>query len=410
MYDIVSRMQKQKKVLPILFTTLMLDMIGIGMIIPIIPSIFTDPTSASFVLHGYSQNMQYFIAGLITTVFGFMQFFAAPLLGELSDIYGRKKLLMMGVGVLALSQLLFGFGVLTASLVVLLISRIVAGLAGGNFSIAQAVIADVSEPQNRAKNFGLMGAAFGLGFIVGPLLGGWLAGAFHSAAAPFWFAGALGIINMLLIFILLPETHHNRRAEKNFTLLKGFHNIKMAFQDVDAKPMYWTSFLYMCGFSFFTSFISVLLLKKFGLSEAGIGTFFGAVGLWMIITQVVFIRLFANKFTEKKILRVTILLLAATIAIYPLLPNLTYAYTVMPFMAIAQGLSMAYMGALISKSVSAEKQGAALGINASLQALSQGIIPLIAGIGSGVIGLVSPFIAGAVLVVIAWFVLFSKRT
>lgn len=402
-------MQKQKKVLPILFVTLLLDMIGIGMIIPIIPSIFTDPSSASFVLHGYSQNAQYFIAGLVTTLFGFMQFLAAPLLGELSDIYGRKKLLTIGVGVLAISQLLFGFGVLTASLVLLLISRVVAGFAGGNFSIAQAVIADVSEPKDRAKNFGMMGAAFGLGFIVGPLLGGWLAGAFHSASAPFWFAGVLGIVNMLLIFILLPETHLNRRAEKNFTLLKGFQNIRSAFKDVDAKPVYWTSFLYMCGFSFFTSFISVLLLKKFGLTAAGIGTFFGAVGVWMIITQVVFIRLFANKFTEKKILRVTILMMAATVLSYPFLPSAAWAYVVMPFMAISQGLTMAYLGALISKSVSAEKQGAAMGINASLQALSSGIVPLIAGIGSGVIGITSPFIAGAILVIVAWFVLFVKR-
>lgn len=403
-------MQKQKRALAVLFVTLLLDMIGIGMIIPIIPSIFTDPTSASFILQGYSQNMQFFIAGLVTTLFGIMQFIAAPLLGELSDIYGRKKLLMLGVGVLAVSQLLFGFGVATASLAILLFSRVVAGFAGGNFSIAQASIADVSEPKDRAKNFGMMGAAFGLGFIIGPLLGGWLASAFHSASAPFWFAGALGIINMISIVLFLPETHHNRRAEKNFTLLKGFQNIKAAFKDVDTKPLYWGSFLYMCGFSFFTSFISILMLKKFGLSAGAIGTFFGAVGLWMVFTQVFVIRLMANKFAERKILRITLLMLAGTIIAYPLLPSIEYAYIVMPFMAIAQGLSIAYLGALISKSVSPEKQGATLGINGSLQALSQGIVPLIAGIGSGVLGIVSPFIAGACLVVVAWFVIQRRKS
>src|SRR6185369_1025455 len=101
----------RKKSLQILFLTLLIDMIGIGMIIPIIPIIFTDPSSPSFLLQGYSQAKQFFLAGLLTSLFGLMLFLTAPILGELSDVYGRKKLLLMGVGVLAFSQLLFGFGI-----------------------------------------------------------------------------------------------------------------------------------------------------------------------------------------------------------------------------------------------------------------------------------------------------------
>ena len=101
----------KKKTLRVLFFTLMLDMIGLGMVIPIIPIIFTDPSSPSFLLEGYSTQGQYIVSGVITALFGIILFFAAPLLGELSDVYGRKRLLMVGVGVLAFSQLLFGLGI-----------------------------------------------------------------------------------------------------------------------------------------------------------------------------------------------------------------------------------------------------------------------------------------------------------
>ena len=109
----------ERKALTTLFFTLVLDMIGIGMLIPIIPIIFTDPTSPSFLLEGVAEKYWYFFAGLTIAIFGFVQFFAAPILGELSDMYGRKKLLFLGVTVLAFSQFVFGFGIVTNSLAII---------------------------------------------------------------------------------------------------------------------------------------------------------------------------------------------------------------------------------------------------------------------------------------------------
>jgi DHA1 family tetracycline resistance protein-like MFS transporter len=399
-------MNKQKRILPILFVTLLLDMVGIGMVLPIIPILFTDPSSSSFLLHGYTQNTQYLLAGVVTALFGLMQFFAAPILGELSDVYGRKRLLILGVAVLAVSQLLFGFAVEIASLALIFVSRAIAGLAAANFSIAQASIADVSEPKNRAQNFGLIGAAFGIGLIIGPVLSGWIVSMTGNAAAPFWFAGIVGILNVLFISLFLPETRREKSSAYRFNIFKGIQNIHSAFLDVDARPLYLSSFLYVSGFSFFISFIGIFLVSRFGFSASSMGIFFGAVGGWIVLTQLFILRILSKKYSERSILYYSLLVLASTLLIYPFVPSSPLLYMLIPFIAIPQGLSIANMGSLISKSVSAEKQGAALGINGSLFALAQGVIPVMAGLGSGTIGIQAPFLAGGILVVLAWANLF----
>jgi DHA1 family tetracycline resistance protein-like MFS transporter len=397
------------KALPLLFLTLLLDLIGIGMVIPVIPSIFTDATSPSFVLASYDPSHWYFIAGLVLGMFGIMQFIAAPILGELSDMYGRKKLLALGVGILALSQMIFAAGILVKSLALILISRTIGGLGGANFSIAQAAIADISEPHNRARNFGLIGTAFGLGFILGPVLGGYIANSTGSASMPFFVAGVLGIINLISVSLFLPETHHVRAEKKRVSLMKGVQNLHQAFTDKEASTAYKASFLYMIGFACFTSFTGIYLTHKFGLSEAALGTYFGIVGIWIVITQAVILRFVTKVYNEKQILRVTFLCLACALVLLPLVPSMPLHYLFVPLIAIPQGLSMANMSALISKSVSKEKQGAALGINGSLGAFAQGFIPTVIGVISSICGVIVPFLLGGLSIAIAWYVLFFKK-
>lgn len=400
---------KQTRVLPVLFLTLLLDMVGVGMLIPLIPSLFTDPTSSSFLLAGYTETEQYVVAGLITAIFGFMQFLAAPILGELSDIYGRKKLLVIGVGTLALAQLIFAAGIAFGSLLVLLLSRMLAGIAGANFSIAQATIADVTPPEKRAQNFGIIGAAFGVGFVIGPLLGGYLAGVTGNPATPFIFAGILGLINVVSISLFLQETHLVRSEVKKVKLSSAWHNIKKAYQDRETRPLYAASFLTMLGFGFFTAFISIFLAARFKFIETDIGLYFGIVGVWIIFAQVVVVRLLSNKYKGKTILIWSLPLLSVVIFLHPFVSNTLFLYLLMPFMSISFALFNTSLPALVSQSVSKDQQGAALGINGSLQALSQAIAPLAAGVFSGILGLTTSFFIGGSLVLIAFLIVRKIR-
>ncbi len=398
------------KALPLLFITLLIDMIGIGMIIPILPVIFTDPSSPAFLLFGYSAHLQLIIAGLITALAGFMTFVSSPLIGELSDIYGRKKLLSIGVCILALSQLCFGFGVAVKSLALLFVSRAVAGLAGGNISIVQAGIADITTPENRAKNFGLIGAAFGLGFIIGPTLGGYIAYATGNPAMPFFVAGVLGILNFISVLLFLPETNkHIKEKAHSITLFKAFSNIKTAFLDKEASQVYIASFLYVIGFAFFTSITGIFLVQKFSLTEAGIGTYFGVIGFWIVITQLVILRVVTKYYNERQILKVSILAVAIAIALMPFMPTLFMCYLLMPLIAIPQGLTLANMTALVSKSVSPEKQGAALGINGSLQALAQGGVPVLAS-GAATFGFAAPYLLAGLFIASSWKFLLQRKS
>jgi len=400
-------LQAQKRLLSVLFGTLLLDMVGFGMVFPIIPIIFTDPSSPAFLLHGYSRGSQLFVAGAITALWGLMQFIAAPLLGQLSDVYGRKKLLTFGIAVLALSQFMFGAGIGIASLTLLFIARAIAGIAAGNVSIAQASIADATDPKDRAKNFGLIGAAIGLGLILGPLISGWIVGWLHNPAAPFITAGVIGIINVLFVTIFLPETNLHPKTEHTFAFTRGLSNIAAAARDAQIRLVYLTSFLYILGINLMISFYGIFLVGVFKFSAKETGMAFAGVGLSIIIAQLVVLRFFAKRYAERVLLPVTVLLVALFVGLSVCMPSAALFVALIPFISVPHGMTLALLPALVSKSAAAEKQGAALGINASLVALGTGLAPILAGVAAALLGVRMPFLVGACCILIAWFVLLS---
>jgi DHA1 family tetracycline resistance protein-like MFS transporter len=392
--------------LALVFLIVFLDLLGIGILIPVIPQLLGNPASAFYLLpEGWSVERGYVLLGALVTVFPLMQFLATPILGELSDKFGRRPLLLISLAGTCVAYLLFGVGILVRNIPLLFAARAMDGITGGNIAVAQAVISDTTAPQDRAKSFGLIGAAFGLGFIMGPYLGGKLSDpavvSWFDAATPFWFAALLSFVNMLLVAIRLPETNRTPKAEHRINWRKSAQNINHAWALAPLRPLYGANFLFQSGFSFFTTFFGVFLINHFGFTQGNIGDFFAYVGLWIVFTQGVVVRRASKWFTEASILRASVVPAGLSVLLY-LVPRVWWGLLfVVPLFAIAVGLTQANLTALLSRSASAKIQGEVLGINASVQALAQTFPPLLAGLLAGTISPEAPLLAAATLMILA---------
>lgn len=406
--------KKKRNPLSVLFFTVFMDAMGFGILIPIIPLLFAAPSSEFYILSGATPvAMGYILLGLLLGIFPLMQFISTPILGQLSDRHGRRKLLAVSITGSAIGYFLFAVGIVTRNIPLLFIARALDGITGGNIAIAQAAIADVTEPQNRAKNFGMIGAAFGLGFIVGPFLGGVLSDphlvSWFYAYTPFLFAAALSTINMVLIIKVLPETLVHRKTD-TLDLTKAIHNVKSAFSLAHLRILFLSVFLFMAGFTFFTSFFSVFLIDRLAFNQSSIGTFFAYIGLWIVITQMIIIRRISGKINDYTLIKITMLGTGITIVANFLVTAWWQLLIITPPMAICIGLTMAYLTSVVSRSVDASSQGEILGINASVTALAQVIPPVVSGFIAASILPSTPVIVGAVVVLagVAVFWLFHK--
>lgn len=382
--------QKQRKEnKPLLFTLFLItfiDLLGVGIVIPVLPVIFfsTDILPATV-----SNATRTFLLGLLIASFPFAQFFGAPILGTLSDQVGRKKVLLFSLFGTFIGYILFAFGIAYTNIYLLFASRLLDGFTGGNISIVQSAIADVSTPQTKVKNFGIIGMAFGLGFILGPFIGGKLTDtslvSWFTHATPFWFAACLVFFNLILVCLYFKETLHvkqklDEKQEKRIHLFTGFQNIKKAFMHQDLRVLFFVIFLMNFGWSFFTQFFQVFLYHKFSFTSSDIGTYFAYVGLWIAIAQGVVVRFVSSIFAPHKVLRVSILATALVLLIITLPNEALYLYLTVPFMAIFFGMTSPNFSTMLSNAADAHTQGEIMGIQQSLLSLSFTIPPLIAGI------------------------------
>ncbi len=272
-----------------LILTIFLDVVGIGILIPVIPQLLGEPSSPYFLLSPNQAHLGFILLGFLVASYPVAMFFASPVLGALSDKYGRKPVLLLSLLGTSISYFVFAYAIIIKNIPLLFISRIIDGITGGNISVAQAAIADMTDPKERQKVFGIMGAAFGLGFILGPFLGGILSSPailpFFSASTPFLFSGILALFSVISIWFLFPESIKERYHDRKINFLSSLENIAKANKFHDVRYLFLTSFLFNAGFAFFTSFFNVYLTNKFSFSPADIGNFFAYVGFWMIITQ-----------------------------------------------------------------------------------------------------------------------------
>lgn len=371
-----------KKNLIIIYLTVAIDFFGVGLVIPIFAPLFLNNSSNLFD-SGLEYSIRSFLLGVTLFLFPFFQFFGSPVLGALSDKFGRKKILFLSVLGTFLGYLLMVIGITHQNLYLIVLSRIIDGFTGGNISVATSAISDISSKEDRVKNFGMLGAIFGFCFILGPFLGGKLSDSnvseLFSYETPFLIAAILSFINLILIGTIFKDTL-TKRIEKTVSFKTGIKNLIKAFTDVKFKTIFTTIFLISLGFSFFTQFFQAYLVSKFSFTQSQIGELFAFIGVWIVFTQGFLVRWLPKSIKPSKIVFYGTLFLGIFLISLIIPNNQTYLYFILPFIAISNGLLSPNSQAIISELADENAQGEIFGINQSVQSLGVALAPLISGI------------------------------
>ncbi|GAA4225473.1 DHA1 family tetracycline resistance protein-like MFS transporter [Sagittula marina] len=353
--------------LPVVFllVTVAIDAMGIGLILPVMPDLISEVSH-----RGLSGAAVW--GGVLATAYAMMQFLFAPFLGALSDAVGRRRILLATLGLMVVDYVVMA---MTNDLTVLLIARIIGGFAAATHSTAFAAMADLSPPEKRTQSFGLIGAAFGLGFVLGPTIGG-LLGEFGTRA-PFWLAGALAAANTLLGLAAFPETHkqENRRP---FNLREA--NPFGAFKALSRMPGITRGmsimFLYHVAFAVYPAVWSFFGHARFGWSASIIGISLGIFGLSYAAVQAGIIRLLLRWFGEGGTAVFGLLCAGTAFALIPFIDNGMTVLALTPVAAMGGTLGPAMQG-MMSRSLTPDRQGALQGVLSSTAALASVVSPLI---------------------------------
>ena len=339
----------------IIFLTIFVNLVGFGIIIPLLP-FYAETFGASPLT-----------IGLLFAVFSACQLVAAPVLGDLSDKYGRRPILIFSLAGTVVSFVMMA---LAHSIAMLFAARIVDGLSGGNISTARAYVADVTEPKDRAKAYGLIGAAFGLGFIMGPAMSGVLAKV--SITAPIWAAAAITLVATLMAWLWLPETVHRASAGTGMP----FRNLSEMLTRPGLRRMLWIDFIYWFAFAIFQTTFALVAAHRFGFDASQTGYFFAAFGVLGAVVQGAVIRPVVHRLGD----RPTFILGLVCAAVG--LVATTFAHTVVLFtialvpLALGIGFGHPTVAALVSRAGRADEQGRVQGAAGAMESLGRAFGPV----------------------------------
>ncbi|MBA3768322.1 MAG: MFS transporter, partial [Acidobacteria bacterium] len=349
----------------VIFITVFIDLIGFGIVIPVLP----------FYVEGTRFNATPRAVGLLFASYSIMQLIFTPILGRLSDKYGRRPVLFLSLLGTGVGFLILGFA---TTLWMLFAGRIIDGITGGNISTAQAYIADVTTPENRAKGMGLVGAAFGLGFIFGPAIGGILSR--WGIHIPFLFAAGLAFANAILLYFTLLETVTPDHPARTSAAVGRWSQLAQALKQQRLAFVLSIYFLFIVAFSIMTASFALFTMYRFGYDAHDTGWLFVFVGVIGAIVQGGLIGRLVKRFGEMPLVIAGALLFAASLFTIPFTGPHTGLATLLLVggtFAHGNGLSTPTLMGLASKSVGRGEQGGVLGVTQSVASLARTVGPLV---------------------------------
>ncbi len=354
------------KPLLVIFVTVLIDLIGFGIVIPVLP----------YYIEGFGATP--FQLGLLVASYSVMQFIFSPILGGMSDRYGRRPVLFFSLLGTSVGFLLVG---LAGSLWMVFAGRILDGITGGNISTAQAYIADVTTRKDRARGMGLIGAAFGLGFVLGPAIGGVLSR--FGTHVPFIFAALLALANATGVFIYLPESLPKEKRHAHGSGGNKFLQIFDSLKDDRFRTLSILYFLIVTAFSIMTTSFALYTQERFGYDAEQNGWLFAYIGILAVLMQGGIFGRLAHAVGEAALLVAGSLILASSLFMVPYVGpqwgGLAGLLVGMAFFAVGNSLANPAASSLASKVAGEHEQGKALGIMQSGASLARAVGPFIAG-------------------------------
>jgi len=371
---------KQRSGLTLIFLTVFIDLLGFGILIPILPAfakkeLLVDEAAIGIAIASYS----------------FIQFLFNPIAGRLSDKYGRRPIIIIALLINASGYLVFAF---TTSYLMLITARIIAGIGGSTIGAAQAYIADVTTKENRAKGMGKIGAAFGLGFVFGPLIGGFLSSYGYMITG--FAAAGFSMTAFLLTVFLLPESNLNRgEMDTGPYRLFNLRALKETFKKKELAILIVLFFILTFSFANIYGTFALLGIDVYGFSDLQNGYMYGIVGMTAAIVQGGLIGLFTKLLGQSKIMIIGSFLITVTLALIPYGGSFWGLAIVVIFLAMGNGILNPTLLSLISEITDENVQGVTLGINQSFSAFARVLGPLWGGFAYEYLGYQYPFLTGA---------------
>lgn len=361
--------------------TIFIDFTGFGLVIPLLP-FWAEHLGANALG-----------VGLILTTYALAQFLFTPFLGSLSDRYGRKRIIFFS---LCIEALAFALTALANSLPMLLAARVISGIGASNIGSAQAVVSDVTPPEKRAAGMGIIGAAIGMGFVVGPALGGLLAS--HGQTLPFLIALCMALLNALLVLFFLPETRRKQGTRENPAFF--FAGWSKVLRHGPLISLVLVNLFYTLAFTGMETVFPLLTQRNFGWTAAQNGYIFTYVGLLIVIMQGGLVRQLVKRYGERNLMLSGLIFLGAGLFMLIWSSNLAFLLIAVGVLSIGDGAVTPTSSAVLSLLTPSEEQGEILGFSQGLGGLGRVIGPVIAGtlftLGPG-----APFLAGGSFALLA---------